>query len=140
MSFRDVTVKLGKLSILISLYARCSGCDCCFFFFIADFGFARHLVGADMAATLCGSPLYMVSTLCTIARYVYNGCHTVWITSLHGQYIVCRPGMYNTCVHTWYIVCRPGMYNTCSHMVHCMQAMYVQHMFTHGTLYAGMYA
>ena len=28
--------------------------------FSADFGFARHLYGADMAATLCGSPLYMV--------------------------------------------------------------------------------
>ncbi len=27
---------------------------------IADFGFARYLTGADMAATLCGSPLYMV--------------------------------------------------------------------------------
>ena len=25
----------------------------------ADFGFARHLQGADMAATLCGSPMYM---------------------------------------------------------------------------------
>jgi serine/threonine-protein kinase ULK/ATG1 len=31
-------------------------------FFPADFGFARYLTGADMAATLCGSPLYMVST------------------------------------------------------------------------------
>ena len=28
---------------------------------IADFGFARHLSRDDMAATLCGSPLYMVS-------------------------------------------------------------------------------
>ena len=27
----------------------------------ADFGFARHLMEADLAATLCGSPLYMVS-------------------------------------------------------------------------------
>lgn len=26
---------------------------------IADFGFARHLQGTDMAATLCGSPMYM---------------------------------------------------------------------------------
>ena len=32
-----------------------------FFFFLADFGFARYLNGADMATTLCGSPLYMVS-------------------------------------------------------------------------------
>lgn len=31
------------------------------FFSLADFGFARYLNGADMAATLCGSPLYMVS-------------------------------------------------------------------------------
>jgi serine/threonine-protein kinase ULK/ATG1 len=27
---------------------------------IADFGFARHMVGESLAATLCGSPLYMV--------------------------------------------------------------------------------
>ncbi len=26
---------------------------------IADFGFARHLTGVDMAETMCGSPLYM---------------------------------------------------------------------------------
>jgi hypothetical protein len=28
---------------------------------IADFGFARHLGGVDLAETMCGSPLYMVS-------------------------------------------------------------------------------
>lgn len=27
---------------------------------IADFGFARYLQTEDLAATLCGSPLYMV--------------------------------------------------------------------------------
>ena len=26
---------------------------------IADFGFARHLSGVDLAETMCGSPLYM---------------------------------------------------------------------------------
>ena len=26
---------------------------------IADFGFARHLGGVDLAETMCGSPLYM---------------------------------------------------------------------------------
>jgi serine/threonine protein kinase len=26
---------------------------------IADFGFARHLTGVDLAETMCGSPLYM---------------------------------------------------------------------------------
>ena len=29
--------------------------------FLADFGFARHLQTDGMAATLCGSPMYMVS-------------------------------------------------------------------------------
>ena len=29
--------------------------------FVADFGFARHLQNNMMAATLCGSPMYMVS-------------------------------------------------------------------------------
>jgi len=31
---------------------------------IADFGFARHMQPMSMAATLCGSPLYMVRTFC----------------------------------------------------------------------------
>lgn len=31
------------------------------FFSLADFGFARHLQNNMMAATLCGSPMYMVS-------------------------------------------------------------------------------
>ena len=31
-----------------------------FFLFLADFGFARFLHGEMMAATLCGSPMYMV--------------------------------------------------------------------------------
>ena len=32
---------------------------------IADFGFARFLQDGVMAATLCGSPMYMVSLICT---------------------------------------------------------------------------
>ena len=32
---------------------------------IADFGFARFLQDGVMAATLCGSPMYMVSTMST---------------------------------------------------------------------------
>lgn len=35
-------------------------CYTCFCFFAADFGFARFLPGEMMAATLCGSPMYMV--------------------------------------------------------------------------------
>lgn len=31
------------------------------FLYIADFGFARYLHSNMMAATLCGSPMYMVS-------------------------------------------------------------------------------
>lgn len=32
----------------------------------ADFGFARYLQNNMMAATLCGSPMYMVSTIWVI--------------------------------------------------------------------------
>lgn len=31
------------------------------FLYVADFGFARYLHSNMMAATLCGSPMYMVS-------------------------------------------------------------------------------
>lgn len=34
------------------------------FLFVADFGFARYLQNNMMAATLCGSPMYMVSVFC----------------------------------------------------------------------------
>lgn len=34
------------------------------FLFVADFGFARYLQNNMMAATLCGSPMYMVSVIC----------------------------------------------------------------------------
>lgn len=37
---------------------------------IADFGFARFLQDGNMAATLCGSPMYMVIFL--IARLFYQ--------------------------------------------------------------------
>ena len=43
----------GKYSLHLSI----------FFPSAADFGFARYLSGTDLAATLCGSPLYMVSYL-----------------------------------------------------------------------------
>ncbi|XP_003384166.1 PREDICTED: serine/threonine-protein kinase ULK1-like [Amphimedon queenslandica] len=36
---------------------------------LADFGFARYLNGADMAATLCGSPLYMAPEILLGHRY-----------------------------------------------------------------------
>jgi len=45
MKFRDTTVKL------------------------ADFGFARYLSGTDLAATLCGSPLYMAPEILLGERY-----------------------------------------------------------------------
>lgn len=32
-----------------------------YFIFLADFGFARFLQDGVMAATLCGSPMYMVN-------------------------------------------------------------------------------
>lgn len=36
----------------------------------ADFGFARYLAGADMAATLCGSPMYMAPEV--LMSHVYD--------------------------------------------------------------------
>lgn len=36
---------------------------------LADFGFARYLSGADMAGTLCGSPLYMAPEILLGRRY-----------------------------------------------------------------------
>lgn len=40
-------------------------------FFQADFGFARHLQNNMMAATLCGSPMYMVSV-------TWSSAHLPW--------------------------------------------------------------
>ena len=37
---------------------------------LADFGFARHLGVADMAATLCGSPMYMAPEV--LMSHVYD--------------------------------------------------------------------
>lgn len=34
---------------------------------LADFGFARFLDGGTMAATLCGSPMYMAPEVCLIS-------------------------------------------------------------------------
>ena len=43
---------------------------------LADFGFARELTGEDLAATLCGSPLYMAPE---ILRYQpYDGKADLW--------------------------------------------------------------
>ena len=39
---------------------------------IADFGFARHLSGVDLAETMCGSPLYMApEILVSVVRYSF---------------------------------------------------------------------
>jgi serine/threonine protein kinase len=43
---------------------------------LADFGFARHLNGTDMAATLCGSPLYMAPEVLLGERY--DGKADLW--------------------------------------------------------------
>ena len=46
----------------------------------ADFGFARYLTGTDMAATLCGSPLYMVrlhNRLMPSIIRVYKSCNHI---------------------------------------------------------------
>lgn len=36
---------------------------------IADFGFARHLAGPDLAETMCGSPLYMAPEILSGEKY-----------------------------------------------------------------------
>jgi serine/threonine protein kinase len=36
---------------------------------IADFGFARHLAQADLAQTLCGTPLYMAPEIMQFRQY-----------------------------------------------------------------------
>ena len=43
---------------------------------IADFGFARSLQGEDMAATLCGSPLYMAPEI--LRYHPYDGKADLW--------------------------------------------------------------
>jgi serine/threonine-protein kinase ULK/ATG1 len=43
---------------------------------IADFGFARHLEDQDMAATFCGSPLYMAPEV--LAGNEYNAKADLW--------------------------------------------------------------
>lgn len=43
------------------------------FLFVADFGFARYLQNNMMAATLCGSPMYMVSVFC-LQVFLYCSC------------------------------------------------------------------
>lgn len=43
------------------------------FLFVADFGFARYLQNNMMAATLCGSPMYMVSVYC-LQVFLYCLC------------------------------------------------------------------
>lgn len=48
--------------------------------YLADFGFARYLTGADMAATLCGSPLYMVR-MCVCA---HDACICMCVCIKHG--------------------------------------------------------
>ena len=44
----------------------------------ADFGFARYLQTNMMAATLCGSPMYMVSTCCIL--YIQESHHCVKVS------------------------------------------------------------
>lgn len=70
---------------------------------IADFGFARFLQDGNMAATLCGSPMYMVGVLIrsklrshTINRFIIAGArgHHVDAVRCQGRLVVTR----NDCV------------------------------------------
>ena len=57
---------------------------------LADFGFARELEGEDLAATLCGSPLYMAPE---ILRYQpYDGKADLWsVGAIVYEMVVGRP-------------------------------------------------
>ncbi len=49
---------------------------------IADFGFARHLAGVDLAETMCGSPLYMAPEILVSVRPRRLSLHvSFWINS-----------------------------------------------------------
>lgn len=73
---------------LFSLASSCSLCPLLSFPpsispFTADFGFARYLQNNMMAATLCGSPMYMVSSICSYFLDIrQNNCqHTKCLCS-----------------------------------------------------------
>ena len=51
--------------------------------FVADFGFARYLAGADMAATLCGSPMYMAPEV--LMSHVYDSSADLYSIGTIGQ-------------------------------------------------------
>lgn len=46
---------------------------------IADFGFARFLEEGNMAATLCGSPMYMVSVYFYVCQLLSNAARNFFI-------------------------------------------------------------
>ena len=72
-------VKIGKLPLL----QEHSPVDRPFIQFVADFGFARYLAGADMAATLCGSPMYMAPEV--LMSHVYDSSADLYSIGTIGQ-------------------------------------------------------
>jgi serine/threonine protein kinase len=52
---------------------------------IADFGFARHLSGVDLAETMCGSPLYMAPEILVsfVTSYYSYDCDALLFFVLH---------------------------------------------------------
>ncbi len=48
--------------------------------FLADFGFARYLFDADMAATMCGSPIYMAPEI--LIGHRYDSKVDMWSTGI----------------------------------------------------------
>ena len=55
---------------------------------IADFGFARFLQDGVMAATLCGSPMYMAPGTCVLQKiYIYNqSVRNIFYVKLHKKF------------------------------------------------------
>lgn len=60
-----------------------------FFLSTADFGFARFLNDGVMAATLCGSPMYMVSLLDIVSEAVRTVCYYC-VMNLTYMQVVCK--------------------------------------------------
>lgn len=52
----EIKLKIGNVCLNTTNNVCCKSS----FFLVADFGFARFLQDGVMAATLCGSPMYMV--------------------------------------------------------------------------------
>ncbi len=80
--FKDASIKIGNNCLLyllfLLLFTLCL--YPCLFVYSADFGFARYLLEADMAATICGSPIYMAPEI--LIGHRYDSKADMWSTGV----------------------------------------------------------